>query len=68
MLGVDRASDQNDIKKAYYKLAQQYHPDKNPSQEAKTKFQKIREAYDTLGEESKRKMYDQTWMKDGEMG
>ena len=66
ILGVDRSSSQADVKKAYYKLAQQYHPDKNPSEEAKAKFTKIREAYDTLGDEQKRKTYDRTGIKDGE--
>ena len=40
-LGVDRSADQSTIKKAYYKLAQQYHPDKNSSSDAKEKFAEI---------------------------
>lgn len=41
ILGVERTADQAQIKKAYYKLAQQYHPDKNPAQDAKEKFTEI---------------------------
>ncbi len=41
LLGVSRSADAQEIKKAYYKLAQEYHPDKNPSSDAKEKFTEI---------------------------
>ncbi|KAJ2890061.1 mdj1 protein precursor, partial [Coemansia aciculifera] len=59
VLGVKRDSSQAEIKKAYYQLAKKYHPDANKAAEAKDKFLKIQEAYDTLGDESKRSAYDQ---------
>ena len=57
-LNIDRNASQDDIKKAYFKLAKQYHPDVNKSPEAKEKFATINEAYETLGDDSKRKIYD----------
>ena len=62
MLGLDRSASSSDIKKAYFKLAKQYHPDVNPSDEAKEKFAKINNAYETLSDDSKRRIYDQTGM------
>lgn len=59
ILGIDRNSSQSEIKKAYYKLAKQYHPDKNPGPENVAKFQKIGEAYEILSNEEKRQHYDQ---------
>ena len=46
------------IKKAYFKLAKKYHPDVNPSAEAKEKFSKINNAYETLNDDNKRRVYD----------
>jgi len=58
-LGVDRSASQDDIKKAYKKLATQYHPDKNPGDKsAEEKFKEIAEAYSILSDESKRRSYD----------
>lgn len=60
VLGVDRGASQEDLKKAYRKLAMQYHPDKNPgNKKAEEKFKEITEAYEVLGDPDKRKSYDQ---------
>lgn len=59
ILGVSRDASQDEIKKAYRKLAFQYHPDKNPGDKvAEEKFKEVSEAYDVLGDEAKRKNYD----------
>lgn len=58
-LGVSRSASQDEIKKAYRKLAMQYHPDKNKGdKKAEAKFKEIATAYETLGDEKKRKQYD----------
>ncbi|MBV2167405.1 MAG: DnaJ domain-containing protein [Bdellovibrio sp.] len=60
ILGVARSASPEEIKKAYRKLAMQYHPDKNPGdKKAEEKFKEISEAYDTLSDTKKREMYDQ---------
>lgn len=61
-LNVSRGASQDEIKKAYFKLAKEYHPDVNKDPGAKEKFATINEAYETLGDEGKRKVYDQTGM------
>ncbi len=58
-LGVSKTASQQEIKSAYRKLALQYHPDKNKSKEAEEKFKEVTKAYEVLGDESKRKTYDQ---------
>lgn len=59
ILGVSKSASSDDLKKAYRKLAMQYHPDKNPGDAAaQKKFQEINEAYDTLKDTSKRSTYD----------
>jgi molecular chaperone DnaJ len=59
-LGVGRDASQDDIRKAYRKLARKYHPDLNPGDKAaEEKFKSVSEANDILGDENKRKMYDQ---------
>src|SRR4051794_15711030 len=58
VLGVDRKASQEDIKKAYRKLARKYHPDTNKDVGAEDRFKQISEAYDTLSDPDKRKRYD----------
>lgn len=63
ILGVDKTASSEDIKKAYRKLSLLHHPDRNNgSDESKSRFQKIQNAYETLGNEDKRKQYDQPQM------
>ena len=61
ILGVPRSASDEDIKKAYRKLAMEFHPDRNPGKEkwANEKFKAINEAYGVLGNPDKRKQYDQ---------
>jgi curved DNA-binding protein len=61
ILGVPRNASDGEIKKAYRKLAMQYHPDRNPGKEkwANEKFKEINEAYGIIGDPQKRKHYDQ---------
>ena len=59
VLGVSREADAEEIKKAYRKLALQYHPDRNPgNKEAEEKFKEAAEAYEVLHDEEKRQRYD----------
>ncbi|MCA9972135.1 MAG: J domain-containing protein [Anaerolineales bacterium] len=59
-LGVGRNANEKEIKKAYRKLARQYHPDKNPGNAAaEEKFKEINEAYEVLSDSDKRQKYDQ---------
>ena len=60
ILGVDKNIPQKDVKKAYLKRAEQFHPDLHPDDpKAKAKFQALTEAYDVIGDPEKRRKYDQ---------
>ncbi len=58
-LGVDRDASQDEIKRAYRKLARKYHPDVSSEPDAESKFQELQEAYEVLKDPEKRQAYDQ---------
>lgn len=59
VLGIERSADQDGIKKAFRRMAAKYHPDRNKTADAEDRFKEINEAYEVLGDPSKRKQYDQ---------
>jgi curved DNA-binding protein len=59
VLGVPRTASQDDIQRAYRKLARKYHPDVNKAADAEDKFKEINEAYEVLKDPDKRQKYDQ---------
>ena len=61
VLGVEKTATDEELKKAYRRLAKKYHPDANPDnkKEAEIKFKEVNEAYENLSDPQKRKMYDQ---------
>jgi DnaJ-class molecular chaperone len=59
ILGVERNSSDEELKKAYRKLAREYHPDRNPGdKQAEARFKEVQEAYDVLSDKTKRTQYD----------
>ena len=75
ILGVERKASEEDIRKAYRKLAMQYHPDRNPNdKQAEERFKEINEAYQVLSDPKKRAHYDRlgsdysTWQRRGTPG
>ncbi|MCG5534893.1 DnaJ C-terminal domain-containing protein [Ectothiorhodospira mobilis] len=59
VLGVERSASQDEIKKAYRRLARKYHPDVSKEPDAEARFKEVNEAYEVLGDAEKRKAYDQ---------
>jgi len=57
ILEVDKSASQDDIKKAYRRLASKFHPDRNKSSDAVERFQKIQESYDVISDPQQRKIY-----------
>jgi molecular chaperone DnaJ len=68
VLGVDKEASEDDIKKAYRKLARQYHPDVNKAADAEEKFKEAKEAYEVLSDSQKRANYDRFGTADPSQG
>src|SRR3712207_4136611 len=67
-LGVSRDASEQEIKRAFRKLAAKYHPDVNKSEGAEEKFKEINEAYETLSDPQKKANYDQYGSAEGPQG
>ena len=65
VLGVSRGADLKRIKKAYRRVAKRYHPDVTRTKETAERFLEVKEAYETLGNEERRRQYDQELAKKG---
>ena len=58
LLELKPSASDKEIKMAYFKLAKKYHPDLNPAESARLKFEKIQSAYETLSDDGKKGLYD----------
>jgi DnaJ-class molecular chaperone len=67
VLGISRGADQEKIKRAYRRVAKQYHPDVAQNEESKERFLEISEAYETLSDETKRRQYDADLEREGSL-
>lgn len=67
-LGIPKGSNEEEIKKAYRRMALRFHPDKNKDANAEEKFKEIAEAYEVLSDPKKRAVYDQLGEEGKEMG
>src|SRR5437899_6901319 len=66
-LGVSKSASQEEIRKAYRKLARQYHPDRNPGDKAaEARFKEVQEAYDVLSDKTKKAKFDKFGFAGGE--
>ena len=65
VLGINRTADLSRIKKAYRTLAKKYHPNVSHSPESSERFREVKEAYETLSNEGKRKIYDEELSRQG---
>src|SRR4030042_1308499 len=65
VLGISRGADLNKIKKAHRRVVKKHHPDVYALQEGAEKFREIRDAYETLGDEVKRRTYDEKLARQG---
>lgn len=68
VLGVERSATEEDIKRAFRKLAMQYHPDRNKEADAETRFKEVNEAYEVLSDPDKRARFDRFGTVDGADG
>ena len=65
ILGIEKTADENQIKKAYRKLAIKFHPDKNKAKSAEEAFKKVNQAFSVLSDKNKRKNYDMFGTEEG---
>ena len=68
ILGVARDATEDQIRSAYRKLARQYHPDVNPSEDGASRFREVTEAYEILSDPQRRQRYDMFGSTDGAAG